>query len=573
MPLTLYPHQEKAIENLYTFFKGNPTGHPVIEAPTGAGKSLIQAEFIRGVLAKWPRQRILCATHVRELVQQNHAEMLGQWPDAPAGVYCAGLKSRDTASGILFCSIQSIHARTDEIGHIDLMFIDEAHLCPVRTSDGMYRTLIDKLTAINPKLRVIGMTATPYRLDNGSLNYGENALFTDIIPAKASGMTVAALIDEGFLSPLTTLPVSTGYDLTGVSVRGGDYTPGELSRAVDVDHITRAACAEIIEIGKNRASWLVFATDVEHAYHIAAAIKEKGIECGVVTGKTKSDKRADTLARFKNQTLRCLVNVNCLTTGFNARGVDLIAFMRPSQSAALYCQMAGRGLRLSPETNKTDCLVLDFAGLISEHGPITSIRPPRNKREKEKGATPVQECPECYFLMPIAATICPFCGHEIVREKEIKITDQASDLDIMGVRLQEIAITSMVARVHLKEGSPSSLRVDYFAGYSIAATEWVCLFHVGYAKKVAQKWWLDHLPGDPYPVNIGLAFEAVNERARCPNRIRLKPLGRYQDIVWRGFAEPIEHWRAENCGQITEGMGDLGINMVDRARIKRGIKT
>lgn len=572
MPLTLYPHQTKAIESLYTFFRGKPDGHPVIEAPTGAGKSLIQAEFIRGVLAKWPRQRILCATHVRELVEQNHAEMIGQWPQAPAGVYCAGLKSRDTDASILFCSIQSVHARADEIGHIDLIFIDEAHLCPVRTSDGMYRTLIKNLHAINPAIKVIGLTATPYRLDNGHLTHGDNALFTDIIPAIANDMTVAALIDQGFLSPLTTLPVTTGYDLTGVSVRGGDYVPGELARAVDIDHITRAACAEIIELGKNRASWLVFATNVEHAYHIAAAIQQSGIECEVVTGKTKSEKRADSLARFKNQSLRCLVNVNCLTTGFNARGVDLIAFMRPSQSAALYCQMAGRGLRVSPDTNKNDCLVLDFAGLISQHGPITAIKPPRNKTNAAKSAAPVQECPECYFLIPISATVCPFCGHEIEREKEVKITKTASDLDIMGVRLREIQITSMAARVHTKEGSPSSLRVDYFAGLTVAATEWVCLFHVGYAKKVAQKWWVDHLPGDPYPFNIDFALETVNDRARCPNRIRIKPLGRYQDIVWQGFAEPIEHWRAENCGQITEGMGDLGVNLVDRARIKRGIK-
>jgi len=176
--LTLRAYQSAAIQGIYDYF-AEQAGNPLVIIPTAGGKSLVMAAFIEGVLKAWPEQRILIVTHVRELIEQNHAELKRLWPEAPAGIYSAGLKQRDIAARILFAGIQSIHARVAEVGHCDLVLIDEAHLIP-RASNTMYRRFLDGLKQINPLLKVIGFTATPYRLDSGRLHEGQDAIFTDI---------------------------------------------------------------------------------------------------------------------------------------------------------------------------------------------------------------------------------------------------------------------------------------------------------------------------------------------------------------------------------------------------------
>ena len=246
--LTLRPYQQAAIASIYGYFE-KESGNPLVVIPTAGGKSLVMAAFIDGVLKAWPDQRVLVVTHVRELIAQNHAEMLGLWPEAPAGIYSAGLGRRDARARILFAGIQSIHDKATRIGHADLVLIDEAHLIPGR-SNTMYRRFLNDLQAINPALKVIGLTATPFRLDSGMLHEGENALFTDI----AYEVSVRDLIDQGYLSPLISKQTQTRLDVTGVGSRGGEFIARDLEDAVDQDAITRAAVAEVIAHGETRRS-------------------------------------------------------------------------------------------------------------------------------------------------------------------------------------------------------------------------------------------------------------------------------------------------------------------------------
>ena len=241
--LTLRPYQQAAIASIYGYFE-KESGNPLVVIPTAGGKSLVMAAFIDGVLKAWPDQRVLVVTHVRELIAQNHAEMLGLWPKAPAGIYSAGLGRRDARARILFAGIQSIHDKATRIGHADLVLIDEAHLIPGR-SNTMYRRFLNDLQAINPALKVIGLTATPFRLDSGMLHEGENALFTDI----AYEVSVRDLIDQGYLSPLISKQTKTRLDVTGVGSRCGEFIARDLEDAVDQDAITRAAVAEVIAHG------------------------------------------------------------------------------------------------------------------------------------------------------------------------------------------------------------------------------------------------------------------------------------------------------------------------------------
>ena len=199
------------------------------------------AEFIREVLEAWPDQRILIITHVRELIGQNHAELLRLWPEAPAGIYSSGLKRREIDAQILFAGIQSIHRRAYDVQRADLILVDEAHLIP-RRADTMYRRFLGDLAAINPYLKVIGLTATPFRLDSGLLHEGSEALFTDL----AYEVSVRELIVQGYLCPLVSKQTETQLDVSGVGIRGGEFIASQLEAAVDQDPITRAAVDEIV---------------------------------------------------------------------------------------------------------------------------------------------------------------------------------------------------------------------------------------------------------------------------------------------------------------------------------------
>jgi DNA repair protein RadD len=214
MTLQLRPYQRAAIDAIYTYFMVE-TGHPLVVIPTAGGKSLVMAAFIQEVLAQWPDERIIVLTHVRELISQNFSELIRLWPEAPAGIYSAGLNRRDVQAQILFAGIQSVHRKAYAIQRADLVLVDEAHLIP-RSANTTYRRFLGDLTRINPQLKIIGLTATPYRLDSGMLHAGPDAMFDDI----AFEVSVRELIDQGYLAPLTSKQTSTQLDVSGVRAAG-----------------------------------------------------------------------------------------------------------------------------------------------------------------------------------------------------------------------------------------------------------------------------------------------------------------------------------------------------------------
>jgi DNA repair protein RadD len=201
-------------------------------------------------------------THQRELISQNFQALLRAWPEAPAGIYSAGLSRRDIRAQILFAGIQSIHRHAFQVQRCDLVLIDEAHLLG-RGDSGMYRSFLAQLNEINAGLlKVVGFTATPYRLDSGLLHEGKDRLFTDI----AYEVPVLEMIQQGYLSPVIPKLTTTQLDVGGVGTRGGEFIAKDLEAAVDRDEVTQAAVAEIVQHGEGRGSWLVFCSGVAHGH-------------------------------------------------------------------------------------------------------------------------------------------------------------------------------------------------------------------------------------------------------------------------------------------------------------------
>ena len=282
----------------------------------------------------------------------------------------------------------------------------------------------------------------------------------------------------------------------------------------------------------------MFATSVKHAEHICAALHSRGVHAEMVTGTTPKSVRRRITARCISGELRCLVNVGCLTTGFNARGIDLVAFMRPTLSASLYVQMAGRGMRQSPETGKTDCLILDFAGLIDKHGPVNDVKPPK-KKGKGGGDAPVKECPECYEILHASARECFNCRYKFPIDETPKINAQASasailaGLGVPDLKQTKHEVTRATYAKHDKPGKPPSIRVDYYNGLTRVASEWVCLFHGGRAQASAEKWWRQWVGPAQYS-DIDNAIDLVNQLGQSPDYIYTEKQGRYTKIISAG---------------------------------------
>lgn len=520
--MQLRTYQRAAIDALYTYFSGS-AGNPLVVMPTGTGKSVVIAGFAKEAMEAWPDTRILVLTHVKELIQQNFLALLRAWPEAPAGIYSAGLNRRDIGARMLFAGIQSIHKRARHVQRCDLVLIDEAHLLG-RSDSSMYRKFLDELNEINcGMLKVVGFTATPYRLDSGLLHEGKDRLFTDI----AYDVPMLDMIQQGYLCPVVPKRTATQLDVSGVGTRGGEFIAGELEAAVDQDAITAAAVREIVAMGQERGSWLMFCAGVRHAEHVRDAIREHGISCEMVTGDTPGPERDRILQAFKAGRLRALTNANVLTTGFDAPGTDLIALLRPTKSVGLYVQMVGRGTRLAE--GKEDCLVLDFAGNTARHGPVDMVDG-RKREPKGEGAAPTKTCPECSTIVFAGARVCKACGFEFPAP-EPAIAAQASSAAVLSIQIQPewVTVTDVTYRRHQKDGKPPSLCVEYHAGL-MRHREWVCFEHNGYPRERAVNWWARRMPSIPAPVTVEEALRLAPELPK-PVAISVKPVGRYTEIL------------------------------------------
>ena len=508
--------QAEAEQAIHDYFNSGKTGNPVIALPTGTGKGHLIAGFTKNVLNRWPNQRFIMATHVKELVSQNAEKLLEHWPHAPIGINSAGLKSRDTVQPIIFGGIGSMYKTPQIFGHRDLLIIDEAHL--LNPNGGkMYLEFIKGLKEVNPFLKVIGLTATPFRAGMGYIT--DDGLFTDIIYDMTTRDGFMRLIADGFLAPLVPRPTNTYLDISGVGLSSsGDYNESQLQNAVDKDSITYAALQETLKYGQHYKSWLIFAAGIEHSNHVAEMLNSFGIPAASVHSKSKT--RDDDIKAFKAGKLRAIVNNNVLTTGFDHPPVDLIVMLRPTLSVALWVQMLGRGTRPAP--GKAHCLVLDFARNTPRLGPINDPLIPRKKGEGPLGEAPVKICEACGNYNHASVRFCEFCGEEF--EFRTKIFKEASEAPLIAndMPVTEVFEVDFVHYYrHQSKGKPHpSLKVVYFCKGNIRQfTEFVNLEHGGRAAHFAHEWWKTRINTEP-PATINDALLETS-KLRVPTRIRV----------------------------------------------------
>lgn len=504
--MILRPYQRAAVDAVYNYARSTAEGNPCVVIPTGGGKTAVIATIVRDTVEEWGG-RVLILAHVKELLGQAAGALAAICPGVEVGVYSAGLKRRDTDAPCIVAGIQSAYRRAVDLGRFDVVIIDEAHRIPP-DGDGMYRQYLTDARVINPALRVVGLTATPYRTATGPVCAPDNIL-THVVYT----VGVRELIDQGYLCPLRSRASVDPIDTSALTVSRGEFVLSDALALTDRDKVSRAV-HEIVREASGRSSCLVFCCGVAHAEMVQAALEhETGQAVGLVTGDTPDDERAGVLDLFRGGALRWLVNVNVLTEGFDAPGVDLVALLRPTLSPGLYYQMVGRGLRLAE--GKADCLVLDFGGNVERHGPIDQINP--EARSKGEGDAPVKQCPECNELVPAGVRECPACGHRWP-PPEVKHETTAGDAPILAdlgkvtmttYPVQNVGYTAWTKR-GAKDDDPKTLRVDYRIGFAHTVSEWVCIEHDGWAGDKARAWWAKRSLA-PYP------FSAENAEAIARN--------------------------------------------------------
>ncbi|EGR1578120.1 DEAD/DEAH box helicase [Vibrio parahaemolyticus] len=355
---TLRPYQADSVKAVIHYFRKHSTP-AVIVLPTGAGKSLVIAE-----LARLAKGRVLVLAHVKELVEQNHAKYEGY--GLKGAIFSAGLGRKETDQQVVFASVQSVVRNLDSFkNQFSLLVIDECHRVP-DDKNSSYQKVITHLRELNPGIKVLGLTATPYRLGmgwiyqyhtRGQVRTEESRFFRDCI----FELPIRYLLDENFLPPARMMDAPVlSYDFSQLKpANTGRYKEAEMDMVIDkAKRATPQIVEQIIQYARERKGVMIFAATVRHAQEIHGLLPEG--ETAIVIGDTPTPERDAIIQAFKNREIKYLVNVSVLTTGFDAPHVDLIAILRPTESVSLYQQIVGRGLRLSE--GKNECLVLDYAG-------------------------------------------------------------------------------------------------------------------------------------------------------------------------------------------------------------------
>lgn len=546
--LELRYYQREAIDALYDYWE-NGGGNGLIVLPTGAGKALVIAKLIEELLTNYPSLRIINITHSASLVEQNFKELIGILPFAPAGIFSASLGKRDAHAQVLFCNIQSVANRVNELGDMDLVLVDEAHGIG-RNANTQYGKFFREFLKLNPDGRVAGLTATDYRMDSGRLTDAMESddevdedgqpvrfkLFDDVVYEAG----LADLIEQGYLTRLTSaLRIQSKIDLKGVGTRGGEYIPGQLSAAAEM--VIEEAVAEDMVLSEGRRAGLFFSTSKENAKHIADCIRRHGRTCAVLTSDNAHQTK-EVFEGFRSGKYWAISSVSMITTGTNFPFVDFISLILSTKSPGKLVQILGRGTRNFP--GKEDCLVADHGKNLAYHGPIDQIRPKppgSGDGEAPRKICPSEETPNakrdeegkfgCGETIHASARTCHCCGYIFQPSDDVKITATAADAPVLS-KGEATWRTVDDRRFDYHEGKgdkPPSVKATYICGIT-QIREWLCPEHSGYAKAKALKWWAMHGGDRPFPASVMEWLERQRE-LNTTAEIAVRPDGKYWTVT------------------------------------------
>lgn len=345
----------------------------------------------RGIQAN--SKRVLTCAHRRELLKQISGAMTS-WGVNHA-VFTADSRGTPRAP-VVVASVFTLANRLKHFPEPDLIIIDEAHHAALGTT---WSKVINQF----PRARILGVTATPQRLDGRGL--GDN------FDVMVEGPSVAELTAMGWLSPAEVYAPKHALDLRGIKVRGGDYVASELTAAMDKPSITGNAVEHYARLANGKRA-VVFCCSIQHAEDVAEEFRGGGFRAEHIDGGMEDYERDAALYRFATGETQVLTSCDLISEGFDLPTIEVAILLRPTKSLGLYLQQVGRAIR--PMEGKARTLILDHAGNTAEHGfidePRTWTLDARERKKAGPSAPPVRVCPKCY-AMHKPGPVCPKCGH------------------------------------------------------------------------------------------------------------------------------------------------------------------
>lgn len=502
--MKLRPYQSEASDNFYDALKSG--FNPVVQAPTGSGKSLIIADICSRVTKRGGR--VVVATHVQELVGQNSKTYERYTGQAP-GIVSAGLGENNSAPDVVFANIQSIYKQGERFADRDLILVDEAHLVPPDGEGIMYKSFIQSC-----KARAGGFTATPWRLDGGVI-YGDGKLF-DLLCYQKSPIE---LVDEGWLAPLIGVEAPWQLDMKNITKTAGDFSQGSVTKNMGskwlIEVLTHAK-----EQLKGRNHGLIFAPTVETAKLIQTIlIDHLRLTCGIVTGDCKD--REDQLTAWKAGEVRFMVNVEVLVAGFDFPALDSIIALRPTQSSALWIQSLGRGMRIAD--GKKNCLVLDYVGNLQRLGGVGVME------TWEKQLT--NGTKQTVGLKPAAPTKVKIAARTYGLSAIDPMLDSKDGLSVRVISCKYIVRPSKTPKVNLLI---AVFETETDEGFSVSANSFICVEHKGGARWHADQWFKSRGCREVIPPNAEAARQ-ICYGLPVPRMLRLRRDGQYMNVIKEQF--------------------------------------
>jgi len=540
-------YQEQAWKNFYYFIKdsNNKGKNPLIVAPTGAGKSHIIALICSKVKELYPNVKVLILSHTVDIIQQNAEKLRAYIPHLKIGINSASLSQREVED-ITVASIQSVYNSGSLFKDYQLVIIDEAHKIPDKETS-QYRKL---LSEINPTF-VLGLTATPFRLGKGSI-VGPNEIFHKII----FEISIKRLIQEGFLCSFSTKQAKIQMDLSHVKVVAGDYSVKSLEQNCTSTDITEQICKDLIRYKDTRKHWLIFAISINHAEKIADILERFGVKTAFAHSKLPSSLNKRIIEKFKQGEYQALVNVEKYTTGFDYPGIDMVVLMRPTKSPVLHVQMIGRGsrviynknavdnfdihnkkhrLKAIAESEKPDCLVLDFAGNLKRLGPIDKLELDQIQKDKKgKGRQLTKVCPECDEVVPLQVKICPDCGFEWKPlPKLLKTASEAPVISKEESKRKLLTVKNVYYTSYMSKKGNDLLKVTYSCEDLKTITQFLTFDPKSSIYSISSFWWKQR-SDSAVPSSVEEALSRICE-LKQPKQLEVDFSGRYPKITYFTF--------------------------------------
>ncbi len=402
MKSELRPHQERAM-GLLRQSLGSGKRHPLLQAPTGFGKTVIGAAITEGALSK--NKRIVFTVPAISLIDQTVSSF---WVEGirDIGVIQSDHELTRPDAMVQVASVQTLKNRVRP--EADIVVVDEAHK--------RFRTIEKWMNdPLFERVPFIGLSATPW-------TKGLGKFYDDLLIAS----TTRELIDGGYLSDFQVFGPSTP-DLSSVSTVRGDYHEGQLGEAMDQPKLVADIVSTWCELGENRPTF-VFAVNRAHAKNLAAEFEQAGVRTGYIDAFTEIEEREVIRKKFHSGEIKVVCNVGCLTTGVDW-DVRCIVLGRPTKSEMLFVQMIGRGLRTAD--GKKDCLILDHSGTHQRLGFVTDIHHEtldKGEKKTSSGSREAKEklptvCSSCSFLKPAGTHECPKCGFVPEKRSDVEVAE------------------------------------------------------------------------------------------------------------------------------------------------------